>query len=108
MNCARPISTRPRNGASCRACAPTGWPTPTWSACRSTRRWRCSPARAFRPTSAGSTRYDAAPAGRLCLDFAENIDLDGAGEHVPPGLQERLQARVAGDLLAAGLERFVD
>ena len=31
-------------------------PTPTWSACRSTRPRRCCPARAFRSISAGSTR----------------------------------------------------
>ena len=29
------------------------------------------------------------------------IDLERAGEHAAPGLQERLHARIAGDALAA-------
>ena len=62
----RPISP-PANGAARPAATPcraspaasssrSSAPTPTSSACRSTRRRRCSPARASRSISAGSTR----------------------------------------------------
>jgi hypothetical protein len=45
---------------------------------------------------------------RLFIDLAEYVDLDGAGKHRPPGLQERLQPRIAGDLPAARFKRLVD
>src|SRR5258708_30156442 len=82
-------------------------PTATWSACRSTKPWRCLPVKGFRPTSAGSTPRNPRPRERpvtLSFDFAENVDLDAAGKHLPPSLQEGLQAGITGDLLAACLQ----
>jgi len=85
------------------AASSSSWsaPIPTWSACRSMKPWPCSPAKGFQPTLAGSIRHDGSG---LRLDFAENIDLDSAGKHLPPRLQQALQAWIAGDLLAVGLE----
>src|SRR5579871_1849901 len=44
----------------------------------------------------------------LSFHFAENIDLDCARKHLPPSLQKGLQPGIAGDLLAARLERLVN
>jgi hypothetical protein len=57
----------------------------------------------FRPgeEGGGSLRADRAA---LTFDFAENVDLDGAGKHLPPSLQEGLQPGITGDLLAACLQ----
>jgi hypothetical protein len=57
----------------------------------------------FRPgeKGRGSLRGDRAA---LTFDFAENVDLDGAGKHLPPSLQEGLQPGITGDLLAACLQ----
>jgi hypothetical protein len=57
----------------------------------------------FRPgeKGGGNIRDDRAA---LTFDFAENVDLDGTGKHLPPSLQEGLQSGIAGDLLAACLQ----
>src|ERR1700722_9873243 len=101
-------------------------PTPTSSACRSTRPWRFSPARVSRPPWGGRRRRRAVPTASAALpglapcarsaafafarfgELSEYVDLDGAREHGAPSMQERLQPRVAGKLLAVGLERLVD
>src|SRR5215470_16799912 len=45
---------------------------------------------------------------RLSFYFAENINFNGTGKHLPPCLQKGLQPGIAGDLLAACLERRVN
>src|SRR5580700_9676206 len=39
--------------------------------------------------------------------FLKNVDLQRAGEHHPPGLQERLHSEIAGDALPVELPVFV-
>jgi hypothetical protein len=40
----------------------------------------------------------------LCFHLSENVDLDRAGEHLPPSLQKGLQPGISSDLLTARLE----
>src|SRR5271168_1512918 len=132
---ARPAAMPPR-GWPAPSSSSWSAPTPMWWGCRSTRPWRCWPARGFRPISAGPPRCERrrrcarsavrsvetgglgdlrkttpckvhSPAATSRFDLAEHVDLDGAGEQRPPALQEGLQPRVAGELLAIGFERLV-
>src|SRR5262249_41726619 len=60
---ARPAAMR-RKASPAHLLSSWSAPTPTWSACRSTKPWRCSPAKGFRPISAGSIRREILAIGR--------------------------------------------
>src|SRR5271166_5902746 len=83
-------------------------PIPTSSACRFTKPRRCLPARVIRSGPAGSTGRSGGgrPSMALLVDLAEDVHLDRAGEHRSPHLQERLEPRIAGDLLAVRFQGF--
>src|SRR5258708_33544833 len=81
----RPKVWRARSSSSSSA------PTPTWSACRSTKPWRCLPAKGFRPTAAGSiprkglAKREASGEGRVTAADRRHAYEGGEGGGHPPG-----------------------